>query len=181
MRRRWYPPLSTDVACKKAAAAVSHISIPIFGLLRMLENRADTVSEIGAGCAPAGRRKRGLRPKPHLRTLESLDGRTVGARRAHELAAGFEAEVGGNVTASQRAAIERAACLLAVAEDVRARRLAGESSVSLEDLVRIDNAAMRAVKALGLKPGAPPTPPTPAEYLARRAAERSGKPSGDPA
>jgi hypothetical protein len=61
----------------------------------MLENRADIVGETGAGCAPAGRRKRGPRPKPHLRTLESLDGRTVGARRAHELAVGFEAELGG--------------------------------------------------------------------------------------
>jgi hypothetical protein len=147
----------------------------------MLENRADVVSEIGAGCAPAGRRKRGPRPKPHLRTLESLDGRTVGARRAHELAAGFEAELGGNITATQRAAIERAACLLAVAEDVRARRLAGESSVSLEDLVRIDNAAMRAVKALGLKPDAVPKPPSIHEYVRGLAPVLAGSPSVAPA
>ena len=151
------------------------------GLLRMLENRADIVSEIGAGCVPAGRRKRGPRPKPHLRTLESLDGRTVGARRAHELAQGFQAEFGGTVSATQRFAIERAAALVALAEDAKARRLAGDTAVSLEDIVRTDNAAARAVKALG-KPGAAiPAPLTPAEYLARRAAERAGKPPGDPA
>jgi hypothetical protein len=119
--------------------------------------------------------------KQRLRTIESLDGRTIAARRARELAQAFQAEFGGTVSATQRFAIERAAALVALAEDAKARRLAGEMAVSLEDIVRTDNAAARAVKALG-KPGAAiPAPPTPAEYLARRAAERAGKPSGDPA
>jgi hypothetical protein len=110
-----------------------------------------------------------------------LDGRTVGARRARELAQSFEAELGGTVTSAQRAAIERAATLMALAEDAQARRLAGDPSVSLEDLVRIDNAAMRAVRQLGIKPGAKPAAPSsPAEYLARRAAERAGKASSAP-
>jgi len=40
----------------------------------------------------------------------------------------------------------------------------------------------RSVRRLGIKAGAAVAPPpTPAEYLARRAAERAGKPSGDPA
>jgi hypothetical protein len=142
----------------------------------MLAKCSAVVGEIEAGCALAGRRKRAPSPKPHLRTLESLDGRTVGVRRAHELAAGFEAELGGNVTASQRAAIERAATLIAVAEDARARRLAGDQAVTLDDVVRVDGAAARAVKALGIKPGAAPKPPTLVEYLAGGA--KSGGASG---
>jgi hypothetical protein len=115
-----------------------------------------------------------------LRSLESLDGRTVGARRARELARGFQAELGGTVSATQRFAIERAAALVALAEDARARRLAGDLGVSLEDVVRTDNAAARAVKALGIKP-ADLKVPTLQEHLARRAAERANASSGDPA
>ena len=51
--------------------------------------------------------------------------------------------------------------------------------MSLEDVVRTDNAAARAVKSLGIKPGAAPKAPTLAEHLARRAAERAGKTSDD--
>jgi len=148
----------------------------------MLGNREATVSEIGAGCASAGRPKRGPRPKPHLRTLGSLDGRTVGARRARELALAFDAELGGNVTGALRAAIERAATLTALAEDAQARRLAGDLSVTLEDLVRIDNAAMRAVKQLGIKPAAAPKPPSIHEYVRGLAPdEPAGAPSVPPA
>ena len=85
------------------------------------------------------------------------------------------------MSATQRFAIERAAALVALAEDAKARRLAGDTAVSLEDIVRTANAAARAVKALGKPGAASPAPLTPAEYLARRAAERAGKPSGDPA
>jgi hypothetical protein len=137
----------------------------------MLANRG----EIPVESPPPPRRKQ------RLCTIESLDGRTIAARRARELARGFAAELGGSVTASQRLAIERAAALVALAEDARARRLAGDTAVSLEDIVRTDNAAARAVKALGKSGAQIPAPPTPAECLARRAAERAGKPSGDPA
>jgi hypothetical protein len=51
--RRWCPLLSTDIASKKADAAVLPILIPMFGLLRMLENRADIVK----------RDRRGLRAR----------------------------------------------------------------------------------------------------------------------
>jgi hypothetical protein len=113
------------------------------------------------------------RGKHRLCTIESLDGRTIAARRARELARGFQAEFGGTASPTQRFAIERAAALVALAEDAKARRLAGDVSVSLEDVVRTDNAAARAVKALGIKSGAPPKAPTLAEHLARRAAERA--------
>jgi hypothetical protein len=52
----------------------------------------------------------------------------------------------------------------------------------IEQIVRLENLAARSVRRLGIKAGdAVAAPPNPAEYLARRAAERAGKPSGDPA
>jgi hypothetical protein len=111
------------------------------------------------------------RGKVRLLTLEAMDGRTVAARRARELARGFEAELGRTLSSTQRLAVERAAALVAIAEDAQARRLAGDPAVSLEDLVRVDNAAQRAVRQLGIKaPGvAAPAPLSPAAYLAGRA------------
>jgi hypothetical protein len=108
-----------------------------------------------------------------LRTIDGLDGRTVAARRARELAKSFEAELDGTITASRRLAVERAAALVALAEDAKARRRAGDQSVTLDDVVRVDGAAARAVKALGIKAAGAPKPPTLADHLARRVAKRS--------
>jgi hypothetical protein len=112
--------------------------------------------------------------KLRLATVRDLDGRTRASRRARELAAGFERDFGGDMSSGRRLAIERAAAMVALAEDAQTRRLAGDQSVSLEDVVRIDNAAARAVKAIGIKPGKP-AGPTLAEHLAKRAAERDQK------
>jgi hypothetical protein len=90
-----------------------------------------------------------FRGKARLLTLDGMDGRTVAARRARELARGFEAELGGTLTPTQRIAIERAAALTAIAEDAQARRLAGDLAISLEDVVRTTNASTRAVRQLG--------------------------------
>jgi hypothetical protein len=126
----------------------------------MLASRAEIPTE----CTPPRGRKH------RLFTVSALDGRTVAARRAKELAAGFAAELGSTITATQRFAIERAAALVALSEDAKARRLSGDPTISLEDLIRVDNAAGRAVKALGIKPGAGPHKEPGAaldEYLAR--------------
>jgi hypothetical protein len=110
--------------------------------------------------------------KQRLCTIDSLDGRTRAAKRARELASNFETELGGVLTVSQRLAVDRAAALTAISEDAQARRLAGDIGVSLEDIVRTTNAAHRAVKELGIKPAGAPKPPTLAEHLARRTAQR---------
>jgi hypothetical protein len=111
-----------------------------------------------------------IRGKVRFLTLEGLDGRTIAARRAAQLAKGFEAELGGTLSATQRLAVEQASALAAIAEDAQARRLAGDMTVSLEDLVRATNAATRAVKALNIKPAAPASPPSLRAYMASRAA-----------
>jgi hypothetical protein len=129
------------------------------GQRRMLANNA----EMPAGSPAVGR------GKVRFLTLEGLDGRTIAARRAAQLAKGFEAELGGTLSATQRLAVEQASALAAIAEDAQARRLAGDMTISLEDLVRATNAATRAVRALNIQPAAAPTPPaSPAEYLASR-------------
>jgi hypothetical protein len=128
-----------------------------------LENTAD-IAGITGTCMPS------IAGKVRLRTLKAMDGRTIGARRARELAKGFAAELGGTIAATQRLAIERAAQLVALSENARVRRLAGDQTVTLEDVVRVDNAAGRAVRALGIKPGAGPKRQTLAEYVAARQA-----------
>jgi hypothetical protein len=61
--------------------------------------------------------------------------------------------------------VDRAATLYALAEDARARRLAGDTVISLEDVVRVDNAAQRAVRMLGIKSSGKTKCPTLDEYL----------------
>lgn len=88
--------------------------------------------------------------KLRLKTLGHLDMRTRAGKRTTALAKTFAAELGGQLTSAQRLAVERAATLVAIAEDARIRRLAGDTSVSLQDIVRLDNNANRAMRALGL-------------------------------
>ena len=111
----------------------------------------------GAGIQP----KR--EPKARLIAVRHLDGRTRAAKRARKLATKFEREIGGKITTAMRIAIERAAGLVVVAEDARARRLSGDIAISLEDLVRCDRVAASAVRALGLdkrrEPAKPSMPP----------------------
>src|SRR5271163_288592 len=79
-----------------------------------------------------------------------LDGRSRPARRASALARGFAAALGDTISPEQRVAVERAAQLVAVAEAAREGRLRGDPGISLDDVVRTDGAAARAVRALGL-------------------------------
>jgi hypothetical protein len=108
--------------------------------------------------------------KARLLTLDAMDGRTIAARRARELARGFEAELGGSLSVSRRLAVERAAALVAIAEDAQAKRLSGTTEVSLGDLIRVTNAAERAVRQLGIKAPAPAPPPPSLAAWAQQAA-----------
>ncbi len=110
--------------------------------------------------------------KLRLRSIRDLDGRTRVARRVRELVATFVRDLGGAPSPSQAAAVQNAAASIVLAEDARARRLAGDASVSLADIVRMGNIADRQLRSLGLKPGAAAKPAVPslAEYLASRTA-----------
>jgi hypothetical protein len=93
---------------------------------------------------------RRVRSKLRLVGLYHLDRRTSAARRADRLIAAFKADLGGDVTPTILTQIERAAVLTAVAEDARARRLAGDLTITLDDLVRVDRLAAAATRALGI-------------------------------
>src|SRR5262245_6144845 len=110
-------------------------------------------------------------PKLRLISLSHLDRRTRASARARALIAAFESELANSesLSASQRIAVERAAVMVAIAEDTRARRLAGDDRVNLDDLVRCDRAAAAAVRALGIKPKQS-TALSLASYLAQRPA-----------
>jgi hypothetical protein len=112
-----------------------------------------------------------------------LDGRLPVAKRRKELINAFTAAVAGldALTPVQSSAVVRAADLVALAEQQRAKALSGDASVDMEGLIRLEGAADRAVRRLGIKPGANQAkPPSIAEYAARKAAEKAAsKPTGE--
>ena len=58
-----------------------------------------------------------------LRTLDDLDNRTAAARRARELVADLETDLGGGLTTGERELVKRAAMLGAIVEDQEVRWL----------------------------------------------------------
>src|SRR5262245_4013031 len=80
-------------------------------------------------------------------TLGHVDRRTRAYVAARKLARAFEQQLGGRAATDVTlcAAIERASSLLVIAEDARTRRLAGDTTISLNDLVRLDRVAALAV------------------------------------
>jgi len=123
---------------------------------------------IAAGSLPDSRRK--LR----LLTVGHLDGRSLASKRARAIAAELEQSFGGMVTRVQRQAIERAAMLVTLAEDLVARRLAGES-ILISDVLRAEGVAKRAVKAVLAERPEPPTPPRFSPMKVLREAEAARK------
>jgi hypothetical protein len=101
--------------------------------------------EMPAGIAVGSVAKRS--PKARLLTVGHLDFRTRAAKRARAIAAELELGFGGETTAVQKQAIGRAAVLCALAEDLGARRLAGQP-VSLDELLRTEAVAKRAIAAV---------------------------------
>jgi hypothetical protein len=68
-------------------------------------------------------------------------------------------------------AIKRAASLAVLAGELRSRRLAGDQNVPLDDLVRVEWLADRAVRGLGIDRKREPPAPTLKDYVAARRAE----------
>jgi hypothetical protein len=92
---------------------------------------------------PAAKRS----PKARLLTAGHLDGRTRASKRARAIAAELQVGFGDEITKVQRQAIERAAVLSVLAEDLVMRRLAGQP-ISLDELLRVEGVAKRAIRAV---------------------------------
>jgi hypothetical protein len=99
-----------------------------------------------------------------------LDGRTRFVRRARALAREFVEAIGGHPAPHELIMIRSAAELTAVAEKVRAALLAGDTAVTLNDLVRSENAMARAIRALNIPAtAAKPSGPSLQDIAARYA------------
>jgi hypothetical protein len=124
-------------------------------------------------------RKLGQAARPRL----AVPPRYARGRRIVELADALAERLGGwsVVSPLQAAAVRRAAELVCLAEASRAKHLQGDFSVVLDDIVRLDAAADRALRWLGLgKPGVQPRPATIREYLAARQTSPPGPPATTP-
>jgi hypothetical protein len=96
------------------------------------------------------------------RYVAGVSGRTPGGRRRRDLAQFFSDALGGSsaVTPVQITDIRRAAELTALAEEMRAQALReGTATIDMAALVRLEGAASRAVRALGIKSGPTATKP----------------------
>lgn len=117
-------------------------------------------------------KKLGLVP-PKL-ALATLDGRTLPARRAREVADAIERDLGGpdQLSYGERILLERAAVLTAIIEGDEAEWFAGKT-IDFPILVMLHNAQRRALQAIGLKRvPRDVSPPTLAEIAAEIERER---------
>jgi len=116
------------------------------------------------------------------RDRKPLDGRTRLQRRIRALRHSYLAAIGETASPELCDRCERAAQLVALAEDARRKALAGVDALDhLEHLVRVENIADRAVRALGLDRKRELKRPSLAEHLAKRLTERGGSTTGTPA
>lgn len=107
--------------------------------------------------------------------LSGLDNRSTDGRRRRDLVRAYIVALGGADKISPAAMndITRAADLVALAEKTRADALRG-TAVDMGDLIRLGGAADRAVRRLGIKPGAQPAAPSIQDYIAERRAKAAG-------
>src|SRR5262249_20798707 len=111
------------------------------------------------------------RRPPNLRSRSTnqparmvIDARTAVGRRLKDLADAYAEALGGwpKLNDTQAAAVRRAAEMVALAEQARAEALrnGGIGVNEADQLIRLENLAARAVKALGLDRKREPEPPS---------------------
>jgi hypothetical protein len=99
--------------------------------------------------------------------VSDLDGRLRYVRRARTLTREFIAALGGDPAPHQLILVRSAAELTAIAEQARATHLAG-GPVALNDVIRMEGAMARAIRALALPDSAKPAGLKLQEFLAAR-------------
>jgi hypothetical protein len=104
------------------------------------------------------------------------DGRTPQGRRIRDLYRDYSNALGKPAESAIQAAVLAAAELMVAAEAARAALLAGAGDI--EQVVRLENLAARAVRRLGIRPGAAPKPPSIRDYV--RGLEPAPAPAGAP-
>jgi hypothetical protein len=101
--------------------------------------------------------------------LANLDMNTARGRRVADLVRAYLHALGNPSDVDRQAAIIAAAEMQVLAEEARASALKQPGTIDLDQVVKIQGAADRAVRRLGIKPTAP-KPDALREYLERHAA-----------
>lgn len=111
--------------------------------------------------------------------LAGVDGRSATARRFRDLIAELTPEAGGGegLSAAECSSIRQAAAMMLRAEQLQAGIVRGEA-VDADTLIRLSSEARRILASVRKRVRPAAAPPSPAEYLTRRAAERAGERSG---
>ncbi len=130
--------------------------------------------ERNASVEPA-RRKRGLltnvpprqRAKRSNNPLSSYDLTSRRGRRIADLYRAYSESLGNPSGTGRQTEIVTAAELQVLAEEARAVALQSPGVADLDGIVRVQGAADRALRRLGIKPGAAPKGPSLADILAR--------------
>ncbi len=148
--------------------AVSPVASTRFSKERPAEKRKHRAKPVGAG-------------KLVLKTIDHLDGRTLAARRAHELIAAISRDLTGSddmsgLTEGVKQLIQRAAILGAMVESNEACWLGGEA-VDLTSYFTALNNQRRILVTLGLdrraKDVTPPSVENYLDHIAKQKAERN--------
>jgi hypothetical protein len=108
-----------------------------------------------------------------------LDMNTARGRRTADLVRAYLVALGNPEDIERQAAAIAAAELQVLAEEARAAALKDGASADLDGVVRVQGAADRALRRLGIKAAAAPAPPSLRDHLRQRAEERARRKSGD--
>ena len=109
-------------------------------------------------------------PKPRKRLQKVQDGRSTWARRHRQLAAGFAADLGPNLSKIDQALADHAATICLEAEQLKARQL-NDEEIDVEQLVRLTNSLTRIRIELGKHAKATEKPWSPADLPGWKYAE----------
>ncbi len=101
--------------------------------------------------------------------------RTAEGRRIADLVEGYSEALGCPNDVVRLAAIVKTAELVALAEKLRSIALADPSGSNLDQVVRAENAADRAVRRLGIRTAETKKAPSLSEYLASRQPSKAGQ------
>jgi hypothetical protein len=105
---------------------------------------------------------------------------TARGRRIADLVRAYLSALGNPLDIERQAAAIAAAELQVLAEEARAAALKEGASADLDRVVRMQGAADRALRRLGIRPAAAgPAPPTLHDHLRQRAVKRARRTSGN--
>jgi hypothetical protein len=109
--------------------------------------------------------------KVRLSSLSQLDGRTIAAKEARDLAAALERDTGGDPSAALRVLIEQGACLSALCGDYGRRWLTGQLGADeVPSWLSSVNNLRRVLETIGLERRAKNV--TLSQYLEQKARQR---------